>query len=81
MIIKMDQQEKIFVVLIAKGVSDAAQRSRQSNAMTILSSMNVPFVLVDGMDPDPAQRKRCVFFFSIIGGIYFIFGFYVVAVN
>ena len=72
MIIKMDQQEKIFVVLIAKGVSDAAQRSRQSNAMTILSSMNVPFVLVDGMDPDPAQRKRCVFFFLSLAVVFIL---------
>ena len=50
--------KKILVVLISNGVSDRYQRARQERALTMLTSEKVPFVTVDGMDPN--QRERYV---------------------
>jgi hypothetical protein len=48
--------KKIFVCLISNGVSDNFQASRQKKAITILNAKKLPFVEVDGMNPDHRER-------------------------
>lgn len=52
----MSSEKKIFVCLVSNGVSDHSQASRQSKALTILNAKKLPFVEVDGMNPDHRER-------------------------
>uniref|UniRef100_A0A6U0TD43 Glutaredoxin domain-containing protein n=1 Tax=Eucampia antarctica TaxID=49252 RepID=A0A6U0TD43_9STRA len=53
--------EKIFIVLVSKGVSDRTQREHQRRASLILESKNIPYVTVDGMDPEQRVRRNKLF--------------------
>jgi hypothetical protein len=52
----MNGDKKIFVCLVSNGVSDHLQASKQRKALTILQARNLPYVEVDGMNPDHRER-------------------------
>ena len=51
-----DDKKKIFVCLVSNGVSDHVQASRQRKTMTILKAKKLPYVEVDGMNPEHRER-------------------------
>ena len=48
--------KKVLVCLVSNGVSDHLQASRQRKATTILKARKLPYVEVDGMNPDHKER-------------------------
>lgn len=66
----MIEDEKIFVCLVSNGVSDHLQASRQRKAITILQARNLPYVEVDGMNPDHRESRDELFSISGIRGNY-----------
>jgi len=62
--------KKIFVCLVSNGVSDHQQKTRQSRALTILQAKHLPFVEVDGMNPEHRESRDELFSISGIRGNY-----------
>mmetsp|Transcript_4805 Transcript_4805/g.9167 ORF Transcript_4805/g.9167 Transcript_4805/m.9167 type:complete len:124 (-) Transcript_4805:297-668(-) len=62
--------KQIFVCLVSNGVSDHLQASRQRKAITILQARNLPYVEVDGMNPDHRESREELFSISGIRGNY-----------
>mmetsp|Transcript_19594 Transcript_19594/g.27568 ORF Transcript_19594/g.27568 Transcript_19594/m.27568 type:complete len:121 (-) Transcript_19594:400-762(-) len=54
-------EKKILVFLMSNGVSDSRQSSNQRRAHTILNAKKVPYMEVDGMDPDQIERRNELF--------------------
>lgn len=48
--------KKILVVLVSNGVSDLTQASNQRYTKNILRSKKLPYVEVDGMNPEHHER-------------------------
>jgi len=49
-------EKKILVVLVSNGVSDLGQASNQRKAMNLLNAKKIPYVEVDGMNPEHMDR-------------------------
>jgi len=63
-------KEKIFICLVSNGVSDSKQAARQRNAKTILMARQIPYMEVDGMNPNDKDRRNELFKVSGIRGAY-----------
>lgn len=63
-------EKKVFVMLISSSVSDRLQATNQRNAKTILLSHNLPYIEVDGMNPDHKESRNELFEISGIRGNY-----------
>lgn len=59
-----------MIALISNGVSDRTQRDHQGRAFSILLSKRIPYVTVDGMDPEQRERRNELFQISGIRGQY-----------
>ncbi|GFH58572.1 hypothetical protein CTEN210_15048 [Chaetoceros tenuissimus] len=62
--------KKVLVCLVSNGVSDHLQASRQRKATTILKARKLPYVEVDGMNPDHKESREELFAISGIRGNY-----------
>lgn len=49
-------EKKILVVLVSNGVSDLTQASSQRKTMNLLNAKKLPYVEVDGMNPEHRER-------------------------
>ncbi len=61
---------KHLILLISNGVYDNVQASNQEYALTRLSELHVPCVIVDGMDPLQRDERDALFAISSIRGNY-----------
>jgi hypothetical protein len=62
--------KKILVVLVSNGVSDLTQASNQRYAKNILLSKKLPYVEVDGMNPEHHESREELFSISGVRGNY-----------
>jgi len=63
-------EKKILVVLVSNGVSDLTQASSQRKTMNLLNAKKLPYVEVDGMNPEHRESRNELFEISGTRGHY-----------
>lgn len=68
--IRLMKEQKRLVCLISQGCHDRTQETHQATALRLFNVKQIPYTIVDGMDPDQRQARNELFNISGLRGNY-----------
>ena len=68
--IRLARSQKILVCLVSQGVNNRTQEANQSVALRWFNSKQIPYITVDGMDPNQRRKRDELFEISGLRGNY-----------